>query len=311
VAAERHAAGALERRAFAREKIAPMPTTRAIETPDGRTLEVHELGDPTGLAVIAQLGTPGSGLLDDGWATPSVRLIGYDRPGYGGSTRNPGRDIAAVVSDIETIADELGLERFATWGISGGGPHVLACAALCDERLTAAASLAGVAPWGAEGLDWLAGMGEGNVEEFDLVLAGEEVLRPAIDRDRLKMIESSPDGLRQVFDTLLGDADRAILEGPLIDFVHANMIHAVQSGSDGWIDDNLAFVRPWGFEPATIARPVLIVHGGDDRFVASSHDEWLATRVPGAEAWIDDENGHFTLFENRVPEVHDWLLAHS
>jgi pimeloyl-ACP methyl ester carboxylesterase len=274
-------------------------------------LEVHELGDPAGLAVIAHHGSPASGLPYERWETPGVRLLSYDRAGYGGSTRQPGRDVAAVTGDIETIADALELERFATWGISGGGPHALACAALCGGRLIACASLAGVAPWGAEGLDWLAGMGEGNVEEFDLVLEGEEALRPAIERDRLQMIDSSPAGMRDVFETLLGEADRAVLEGPLIDHVHANTIHGLERNGDGWIDDNLAFVRPWGFDLTAITRPVLIVQGGDDRFVPRSHGEWLAAHVPGAEAWIDDENGHLTLYEHRIPEVHAWLQSHS
>jgi pimeloyl-ACP methyl ester carboxylesterase len=288
-----------------------MTATHVLALADGRTLEVHETGDPDGLPVIVHHGTPGSGLLYDRWATPGIRLLAYDRSGYGGSTRSPGRDIAAVVGDIEMIADQLDLPRFATWGISGGGPHALACAALCGDRLTATASLAGVAPWGADGLDWLAGMGEGNVEEFDLVLAGEEALRPAIERDRVQMIDSTAAAMRDVFDTLLGAADRAVLEGSLLDYLHVNAIHGLETNGDGWIDDNLACVQPWGFDLATVERPVLIVHGGDDRFVPRSHGEWLAAQLPGAEAWIDDENGHLTLYEHRVREVHDWLLAHS
>jgi pimeloyl-ACP methyl ester carboxylesterase len=286
-----------------------MPHT--VQTADGRTLELHELGDPGGLPVLVHHGTPGSGILYDRWATPGIRLIACDRAGYGGSTRSRGRTISSVVPDIHAIADALGLDRFATWGISGGGPHALACAALCDERLTAVASLAGVAPWGAEGLDWHAGMGEDNIKEFDLVLAGEDALRPATERDRTEMLALSAEEMRKVFDTLLGDADRAALTGALATWLHECTAHGLADSADGWIDDDLAFVAPWGFDVTEIARPTLVVHGADDRFVPVSHGHWLAARIPGVEAWIDDANGHLTLLENRVLEVHEWLLSHS
>lgn len=286
-----------------------MPHT--VQTADGRTLELHELGDPGGLPVLIHHGTPGSGILYDRWETPGIRLIAYDRAGYGGSTRNPGRTMSSVVADIHAIADALGLERFATWGISGGGPHALACAALCDERLTAAASLAGVAPWGAEGLDWHAGMGEDNVKEFDLVLAGEEALRPATERDRAEMLALSADELGTMIDTLLGAADRAVLTGALAAWLHEDAAHGLVDTADGWLDDNLAFVQPWGFAPETINRPVLLLHGADDRFVPVSHGRWLAARIPGVEPRITDADGHLTLLERRPREVNEWLLSHS
>jgi pimeloyl-ACP methyl ester carboxylesterase len=285
--------------------------TTLLPLPDGRELELHEAGDPSGLPVIFHHGTPGSGLLYERWDLPGIRLIGYDRAGYGASTRSPGRTIAAVAGDVEVVADELGLDRFATWGISGGGPHALACAALCGNRLTAAASLAGVAPWGADGLDWHAGMGEDNVKEFHLVLAGEEALRPAMERDRNGLLGASVEEVGASFESLLGDADRAALTGELAGWLHANMIHGLSQSADGWIDDDLAFVAPWGFDVAGIARPVLIVHGADDRFVPVSHGHWLADRMPGADEWIDDTNGHLTLLQSRVREVHEWLLSHS
>ena len=282
---------------------------------DGRSLAVYEGGDPNGLAVIVHHGSPSSGLLYERWTDHAgangIRLLGFDRAGYAGSTRLRGRDISAVAADVEAIADALELERFATWGISGGGPHALACAVLCGERLTAAASLAGVAPWGAEGLDWLAGMGEGNVAEFGAVLEGEDALRPPLERDRAAMLAASPEELQSVFDSLLGDADRAVLAGGIAGWMDSAHRNGLRDSVDGWLDDDLAFAAPWGFEPAAVSRPVLIVQGGDDRFVPRSHGEWLAARVPGAEAWIDDADGHLTLIEHRVPEVQEWLLAHS
>jgi pimeloyl-ACP methyl ester carboxylesterase len=285
--------------------------TRRVELKDGRTLEVHELGEPDGFPIVFHHGTPGSGTIYDRWATPGVRVIAYDRAGYGGSTRRPGRAVVDVVADITAVADELGLERFATWGLSGGGPHALACAAVCDERLTAAATLAGVGPWNADGLDWLAGMGEGNRREFDLVLAGEDALRPALERERTEMLAAAPEQLRDAMAPHLSPTDSAALTSDLAEYFHGNMTHGIGDSPDGWIDDNLAFVMPWGFELSAITRPVLVVQGGDDLMVPRQHGEWLAANVPGAESRIDDAHGHLTLAEHLVPEVHSWLQSHS
>jgi pimeloyl-ACP methyl ester carboxylesterase len=285
-------------------------TTRIVELADGRSLEVHELGDPDGFPVVFHHGTPGSGTIYARWATPGVRVIAYDRAGYGGSTRKPGRTVADVVPDITALADALGLERFATWGLSGGGPHSLACAALCDERLVAAATLAGVGPWNVDGLDWLAGMGEGNLKEFDLVLAGEEALRPAIERERDDLLAVAPEQLRDAMAPHLSPTDSGALTASLAEYFHSNMSHAIANSPDGWIDDNLAFVEPWGFELSAIDRPVLVVQGGDDLMVPRQHGEWLAANVPGCESRIDDAHGHLTLAEHLVPEVHTWLQQH-
>jgi pimeloyl-ACP methyl ester carboxylesterase len=282
-----------------------------VQTPDGRALAVHELGDPDGLAVFVHHGTPGSGLLYERWATPGIRLIAYDRPGYGESARNHGRTVGSAAADVDTIADAFGLARFASWGISGGGPHALACAALCD-RLTACATLAGVGPWDADGLDWLEGMGDENIREFDLVLAGEDALAPAVERDRSGLLQTTPETLRSGFETLLGAADRAALSGELAAFLHAQMSRGVRSSGDGWVDDDLAFVhQPWGFDVTAMAKPVLVVQGADDRFVPKQHGDWLAANVSGAESRLEPNEGHLTLMETYVPTVHEWLLSHS
>ncbi len=290
-------------------------TTRTIETADGRTLGLYEGGDPSGAPVVMHHGSPGSGLLyarhDVLAREQGIRLIGYDRPGYGDSARVPGRAIANCAADVDAIADALGLERYTSWGISGGGPHVLACAALCDERLTAVASLAAVAPWGAEGLDWLAGMGESNVEEFDAVLAGEAALRPPLERDRAEMLAAAPSDLVTVWSSLLGEEDRSVLSEEFAGFILESGAVGLRDGVDGWLDDNLAFVQPWGFAPDAINRPVLLLHGADDRFVPVSHGRWLAARIPGVEPRITDADGHLTLLERRPREVNEWLLSHS
>jgi pimeloyl-ACP methyl ester carboxylesterase len=285
-----------------------------IETRDGRTLEVHEAGDPSGLPVFVHHGTPMAGLQYEPHVelarAQGIRLLGYDRPGYGGSTRAAGRRVADCVADVTTIADALGLDRFATWGISGGGPHALACAALCDERLVATASLAAVAPYGSDGLDWLAGMGEENHVEFGKTLAGEQELRPYLETEREAMLAADPEELVQVLETLLGPEDRAVLTGRLAEYMLECDRHGLAFGVDGWVDDDFAFVEPWGFDVARIETPVLVLHGDDDRFVPVSHARWLAARIPGVEARIVPDDGHLTLIERRMREVNDWLLSH-
>ena len=167
---------------------------------DGRTLHVYDEGDPAGAAVVVHHGTPSSGRLypsfvDDARAR-GLRLIGYDRPGYGGSSAQLGRSVGDAAADVAELLDGLDVDRFATWGHSGGGPHALACAALLPERCVAAATLASPGPYGAEGLDFLEGMGELNVEEFDTVLAGPEALEPVVLRNQAEMFSAGPDGLR-------------------------------------------------------------------------------------------------------------------
>ena len=203
------------------------------------------------------------------------------------------------------------LTSFASWGISGGGPHALACAALCDDRLKAVASLAAVAPYGADGLDWLAGMGEDNHVEFGAALDGEEALRAYCEAATEEMLAAQPEELVQVLDSLLGAEDKSVLTGRFAEYMLECDHHGLKHGVDGWIDDDFAFREPWGFAVEDISRPVLLLHGEDDRFVPVSHGYWLAARIPGVEARIDATDGHLTLFERRMREVNAWLLSHS
>lgn len=287
-----------------------------IETAAGRSLTVYDTGDPAGAPILFHHGTPSSGrpyeqhvqLAERG----GVRLVSYNRAGYGNSSRHPGRTVADVAADIEHVADELGIERFATWGHSGGGPHALACAALLPGRVSAVASVAGVAPFGAQGLDWLAGMGEANVEEFGAALAGEATLRPALEAEAAGMRGVTGEQLVEAMRTIISEVDVAVLRGPLGDHLAASFGRALDRGVDGWVDDDLAFTRPWGFALDAIEAPALVVQGRQDLMVPGSHGDWLAARVPGAEAWLSDDEGHLTLFEApSVERTHEWLLAQT
>jgi pimeloyl-ACP methyl ester carboxylesterase len=284
-----------------------------VTTPDGRTLRVYDAGDPEGIPTIVHHGTPTSGrvypphvaLAEAG----GVRLIGYDRPGYAGSARHEGRSVADAAADVRAIAEHFGFERLTTWGISGGGPHALACAALLPDLVAATASLAGVAPMDAEGLDWTAGMGEENLEGFAAVQAGGATLDAYLDAHRAELLQADAEQLVAAWDTLLAPVDRAVLTGDLADYVVSSVQAALAKGNDGWRDDELAFAGTWGFSVEAIETPVLLWHGTHDLFVPVSHGEWLAQRIPGVDARISDDDGHLTLIERRIPDVHAWLRA--
>jgi pimeloyl-ACP methyl ester carboxylesterase len=284
----------------------------SIETADGRTLTVREGGDPVGVPVLMHSGTPGSSLLYNPHIRDAeergIRLFSYDRPGYGHSTRQHGRTVADCAVDVAAVCDALGIERFCVWGISGGGPHALATAALLPDRVAAAASLASVAPVDADGLDFLDGMGEQNIVSFKAAQAGEDSHRARHEIEAAEMRAATPESILEAWRTLLGPADRSVLSGELAD----GLIESFQAGAEidtnGWFDDEEAFVRPWGFDVASIRVPVLVLQGEDDRFVPYSHGVWLAEHVPGCEARLTAEDGHLTLIEHRVPEVHAWLL---
>jgi pimeloyl-ACP methyl ester carboxylesterase len=285
-------------------------TEHDIRTPDGRILHAYDAGDPEGELVLVHHGTPCSGILAGWWAEDAaargLRLVGYDRPGYGGSDRHPGRSVADVAADAVTLADAFGAPRFRTWGVSGGGPHALACAALLPERVVAAATLASVAPYGAEGLDWFAGMGRENVDEFGAALAGEAELRPYLATASAELIAAGAEGLVEAFGTILPPVDAAVLTGEVGEFTYAWLAGGQRAGYEGWLDDDLAFTRDWGFDLASIRVPVLLLQGRHDLMVPFAHGEWLATHVPTAQARLTDGDGHLTLMADLGP-VHAWL----
>jgi pimeloyl-ACP methyl ester carboxylesterase len=282
-----------------------------VRMPDGRTLHVYEAGDPDGQPVLVHHGTPGSGILAGSWATDAqtqgIRLIGYDRPGYGRSDRAPGRTVADVAGDITAILDALGIGRFRTWGVSGGGPHALACAALLSDRADSVASIASVAPYDAAGLDYLSGMGESNVDEFGAAVEGEAALRPFLNAAAAEMATGGPDGLAAALESILPAVDVAALDGGFAQFMYEWMDTGLRPGLDGWLDDDLAFVAPWGFDVAAIRSPLLLVHGRLDLMVPFSHGEWLAAHIPGATPNLWDTEGHVSMVAH-IPAVHSWLL---
>jgi pimeloyl-ACP methyl ester carboxylesterase len=287
--------------------------------PDGRVVEVFVAGPAGGVPLILHHGTPSSGLLYRGWvdacAERGVRLVGYSRPGYGGSSRHPGRDVADCVGDVVAVGAVLASDRFYVAGHSGGGPHALACAALLGDRVLGAATIGAPAPWGAPGLDWLAGQGEENVEEFEAARAGGDTLRELLEAWRAEMLgesqlaEPASEDPVAALGSLVSDADRAAITPETSAFAARRRRHALGDGIWGWYDDDLTETKPWGFDLTQIRVPVTVWHGGQDRFVPVAHGRWLATTIPGARARLLDDEGHFSIVDLRFARVVDDLLG--
>src|SRR3954447_2953045 len=289
---------------------------RFVAAPDGREVAFAVWGDPAGFPVMRMHGTPGCRLMrwpdEEVYGDLGVCFVTHDRAGYGRSTRLRGRQVVDDVDDVRLIADELGFERFGVSGGSGGGPHALACAARLPDRVIRATCAVGIAPYGPPGLDhdaWFAGMDPENIREFGVAFEGEEVLVPELERMQAKFAAQvggdTPDFLEE-YD--LSESDRERLARPETMQIISESVreHAV-NGVYGWADDDLAFIRPWGFDVSEITVPVLIRCGASDVLVPSAHGDWLAAHVPGCIVKIDDA-GH--LGRDPVGEISEdvsWL----
>lgn len=263
--------------------------------------------------MFALHGTPGSRVLYPPHVEDArkrgIRLIGFSRPGYGGSSRTPGRSVFDVGRAMSLLADGLDLEKFAVWGHSGGGQYALAAAAALPKRVVGTASLSTLAPYGAEGLDWFAGMGDYNVEDIKLMMSDRPEWEEKSKQDADVMARGTTEDLFKMLSSLLSDVDRKVLTEEFTEFLKEQSKEGFRLGVGGYIDDGLADGRPWGFDPATIKVPVQVWHGRHDRFCPVAHGEWLAQHIPNVEAHIEDGDGHATMFVNRIPEVHRWLAS--
>ncbi len=272
-------------------------TRHDLDLPDGRRLVAYAGDGPSdpALTLLWHHGSPHTGRLlqpvVDLAAERGIRVVSYARPSYGGSTPRPGRTVADAAADVAAILDALGIDRVVTMGASGGGPHALACAALLPERVTAAVTLAGVAPHSTE-FDWFDGM------------AAPGALRSALDggrAGRAKFAETDEFDPRQFV-----DADWAVLAGRWA-AVGEDAQAAEANGPDGLIDDDVAFTTPWGFDLGSIEQPVLVVQGEADRVIPSSHGWWLSANLADATLWLRPGDGHVSVLD-AVPDALDWLL---
>jgi len=270
---------------------------------DGRTLHVYDTsaeGADDRLAVFWHHGTPNIGAppepLLPAAAQRGIRWVSYDRPGYGRSTPRPGRNVASAAADVSSIADALGIQRFAVMGHSGGGTHTLASGALLPARVLGVICVSGIAPFDAEGLDWFAGMAAAGVAQLRASAAGRAALEKYLASTEFDPEQFTP-------------ADHAALSGDWA-WLAGVAGQAVRGSPEGMIDDELAYVAPWGFDPGQVRPPVLFLHGGQDRIAPSSHAKWLVRHCPSAELWLRPDDGHVSVLSSGVAAL-DWLVEHA
>ena len=280
----------------------------------GGILDVLVFGPEDGLALVFHTGTPG-GLVESGpvagtAAGRGLRTVLYARPGYGDSTPQPGRLVADAAADVEAILARLRIDEFVTAGWSGGGPHALACAALLPVRCLAAATIAGIAPSDSPGLDWLAGMGQENIEELGAATAGEADLTRFLDAAAGQLRDITAAQVADGLGDLVSDPDKAAITGDFAEYLAALFRAALATGIAGWRDDDLAFTRDWGFSLDALghATPVAIWQGGQDRMVPSAHGAWLAANIPRAHAHLLPGQGHDSLMASEFGRILDDLL---
>ncbi|NUU23595.1 MAG: alpha/beta hydrolase [Streptomycetaceae bacterium] len=270
---------------------------------DGHVLHAYDTGAGGAddrLAVLWHHGTPNIGAPPEPLFGTADRLgmrwISYDRPGYGGSTPSPGRTVGSAAGYASRVADALGIDRFAVVGHSGGAPHALACAALLPERVVGVVAGAGLAPFEAEGLDWFAGMTPSGAASLRAAAGG---------RAAKEAYQASAEFDPEMFTP----ADHAALAADwswLEDVVGP----AVASGPGGLIADDLAYVAPWGFAPARVSAPVLLLHGVEDRIVPSTHSEWVARHCASAELRLSAGDGHVSIL-NSASAALEWLRTRA
>jgi pimeloyl-ACP methyl ester carboxylesterase len=264
---------------------------------DGRELEILDNGINSERAIVFHHGTPGHVSMWADWleaaAAMGIRALSYSRAGYGTSDRNPGRSVVSVNSDIAQLLDSKGITKFVSIGWSGGGPHCIANT--FEPRNVGAISLAGVGAYGVDDLDFLEGMGPENHDEFGAALQGEAVIDQWMQENVLGMKSVTGEEIREAFGGLIGDADKAVLEGETANQMAATMRSAVAVSFDGWIDDDLVFIKSWGFDLAAITKPVYLWQGDDDFMVPHAHSYWLEKHIPTASLTFKPGEGHISL----------------
>jgi len=290
-----------------------MSQSSLLTLKDGRKLEYLTNGVESDKAILFLHGTPGSALAWNSYLpeVKGVRAISTSRAGYGLSDRHKGRSVADDLNDQQQILDHFGIKSFVSVGWSGGGPHSLNMTR--EARCKAAFTLAGVGEWGNADLDFLADMGPENHEEFGEALKGEAAIEEWMKANALGYNTIKGSELIEAFGGLIGDADKRALTPEVAEIMATGMRHSNSLSFYGWLDDDLAFVRDFGFDITKIDKPVVLYQGDDDFMVPHAHGYWLEKKIPTAKLNFVPGHGHISLiFEYRnqiIKEALEFLGA--
>lgn len=284
-----------------------------LTLPDGRALDVEVTGPAGGTPLVFHHGTPGARVqrtdLAEAVHRRGLRLVTYSRPGYGSSQRRAARSVVDAAGDVDAVLDSLDAPRCLTAGWSGGGPHALATGARLADRVAGVLVMSGVGPYGVDGLDFLAGMGQDNIDEFGAALRGEEDLRPWLVAEAASMGDIDAAGIVDGMQSLLPPVDVAVITDRFGADLAASFREALRTGVDGWLDDDLAFCRPWGFELAELRVPVFLWQGDADLMVPFAHGQWLAEHLPGVRAHLLPGEGHLSIGVGALDQMLDELVG--
>jgi pimeloyl-ACP methyl ester carboxylesterase len=279
--------------------------TKLVTLNDGRNLEIQVAGTPQSSAIVFHHGTPGATNTWTSWMHEVERLGGYtfsySRPGYGQSERHQGRTVLDNASDISEVLDLLGITNIVSIGWSGGGPHALADSSLPQSR--GVISIAGVGAYGAEDLDFLEGMGEENHLEFGAALQGSKEIETWMQKNSPEIAVVTEDQIIAAYGGLIGDADKKALSEGAAEETAASYRKSLEVSHYGWLDDDLAFVQPWGFDITKISVPVELWQGNDDFMVPHAHGYWLEKHIPTAKLNFVPGEGHISLGSRKRTEI--------
>lgn len=289
------------------------PQNDSVALSDGRVLDVFIGGDDKGFPLLLHHGTPSDSTTFADWhddcRSKGLRIICASRGGYATTSRSRGRSVADVAKDSRELLDLLGHGAFVTAGWSGGGPHALACGGLDDGGCMAVATLAGVGPHEQPDLDFTAGMGPENIAEFGAAVTGEEAIREWLNEFGEPFRTVTGEQIAEAFGGLVPDVDKEVLHGGYAEQMAAETRRALEHGMEGWLDDDLAFTRPWGFALDEVDVPVTVWQGDLDLMVPFAHGEWLVEHLPQATGRMVPGHGHISLVTQYRGEILDDLIA--